>query len=30
MEEEVRFFEEGRVIKKNVVMPPRPVQRKEK
>lgn len=29
LEEEVRFYEEARVVKKNVVMPPRPVKKEK-
>jgi hypothetical protein len=29
LEEEVRFFEEAKVIKKNVILPPRPARREK-
>lgn len=29
LEEEVRFYEEARVVKKNMVLPPRPVKKEK-
>ena len=29
LEEEVRFYEEARVVKKNVIMPPRPAKKEK-